>query len=112
MLYPTIGVPLPGKSIFHRCLLTWYTRCLNRAGANVQILNLYPYEAAIAQALAQCDGFYFPAGRISSRSGTGRRERADAGRQIQSEMTLNCSFLKKHFQHKNRCFASGGECSF
>lgn len=29
MLYPTIGVPLPGKSIFHRGLLTWYTRCLN-----------------------------------------------------------------------------------
>lgn len=62
MLYPTIGIPLPGKGILHRCLLTWYTRCLNRAGANVQILKLHPYPAAIAAALSQCDGFLFPGG--------------------------------------------------
>lgn len=62
MIYPTIGVPLPGNGIFHRHMLLWYTRCLRRAGANVQPLKLQPYPQALSGALEQCEGFLFPGG--------------------------------------------------
>ena len=62
MIYPTIGIPLPGNGIFQRHMLTWYARCLSRAGANVQMLPLHPYPKAISDALTKCEGFLFPGG--------------------------------------------------
>lgn len=62
MIYPTIGIPLPGNGMFHRCTQIWYARCLRRAGANVQFLKLHPYPLAISGALEQCEGFLFPGG--------------------------------------------------
>lgn len=62
MLYPTIGIPLMGGSIFRRCLQYPYARCLGRAGAAVQPLALHAFEGAVKDALEKCDGFLFPGG--------------------------------------------------
>lgn len=62
MLYPTIGVPFMGTSIFRRYDQYQYTRCLQRAGATVQTLALHVFSGAVDNALKTCDGFLFPGG--------------------------------------------------
>lgn len=62
MLYPTIGVPMIGKNLLYWYPQYQYTRCLRRAGAMVQLLELHAFEGAVTAAMEQCDGFLFPGG--------------------------------------------------
>ena len=51
MLYPTIGIPVMGKDLFHRYQQYKYIRCLRRAGASVQLLEPDASEEGTAAAL-------------------------------------------------------------
>lgn len=62
MLYPTIGLPMMGQSIFRHAAQYPYIRCLRRAGAAPRILPLIDSPEALNAALEQCDGFLFPGG--------------------------------------------------
>lgn len=62
MIYPVIGVPLMGKDIFHCYMQYKYTRCLKRAGANVELLAPDPSGETAKAALGRCAGFLFPGG--------------------------------------------------
>ncbi|MCI8566229.1 MAG: gamma-glutamyl-gamma-aminobutyrate hydrolase family protein [Lachnospiraceae bacterium] len=60
--YPVIGVPMPGRGLLGQYRLYFYTRCLERAGAVVRVLEP---EKGIQAALAageRCHGFLFPGG--------------------------------------------------
>ncbi len=62
MTTPMIGIPLMGTSMLRKYMQNKYTQCLKNAGAAVKILEPIPGSAAIAQYLAECDGFLFPGG--------------------------------------------------
>lgn len=63
MIYPTIGIPMAGKGIFHHYAQFWCSRCLQRAGASVEKLALHSSPGAMEAALKQCDGFLFSGGQ-------------------------------------------------
>lgn len=62
MLYPTVGVPIIGKSLFHRYLQYKYTRPLQRARASIQLLMPDTSAQAMSDAISHCTGFLFPGG--------------------------------------------------
>lgn len=62
MLYPSIGLPMMGTSIFRHYFQRPYIRCLNRAGASPRILSLSGSPGVLKAALEQCDGFLFAGG--------------------------------------------------
>lgn len=62
MLYPTIGIPVMGKDLFHRYQQYKYIRCLRRAGASVQLLEPDASEEGLISVLNRCVGFLFPGG--------------------------------------------------
>ena len=72
MLYPVVGVPLVGTDLYSRYMQYKYIRCLERAGAKVQLLapdrmgGVGAGEALGAESLESvielCAGFLFPGG--------------------------------------------------
>lgn len=72
MLYPVIGVPLLGTDLYCRYMQYKYTRCLERAGARVQLLAFNMTGNAgdgkvqgprsLEEVLELCAGFVFPGG--------------------------------------------------
>lgn len=61
VVYPVVGIPMPGKNWLSRYMRYKYTRCLERAGAVVRILEPAAPEA-LAEAGERCQGFLFPGG--------------------------------------------------
>ncbi len=62
MLQPTIGIPLMGRSLFHRYMQYKYIQYLERDGAQVLLLPPDNITEVIAQSLQRCQGFLFPGG--------------------------------------------------
>ncbi len=62
MLYPTIGIPRAGKGIFHHYTQFFCIRCLQRAGATVEVLPARLSPDAADPVLTRCDGFLFSGG--------------------------------------------------
>ncbi len=62
MLYPMIGVPKLGDSLLRQYFQYQYTRCLKKAGAQVQILTPSAGAGSVEHALKTCSGFLFPGG--------------------------------------------------
>ena len=62
MLYPTIGIPMPGKDLLSRYMYYPYIRCLRKSGATVQFLMPSAETLDDNRAFTQCDGLLFPGG--------------------------------------------------
>lgn len=62
MLYPRIGIPFMGQDLFCRYQQYKYSRCLQRAGAQVLLLTPDTSAEAMTAATDQCAGFLFPGG--------------------------------------------------
>lgn len=62
MIYPIIGMPRLGDGLFHQYMQFPYIRCLQKAGASVQLLKPDVSQGAVEAVLEQCAGFLFPGG--------------------------------------------------
>ena len=62
MLYPAIGIPMLRKGLLSRFGQFKYIRCLQRAGATIQMLVPGAASVDVGEAVSQCDGFLFPGG--------------------------------------------------
>lgn len=62
MLYPTIGIPVPGKDLLSRCMYYPYIRCLRKSGATIKLLIPSIETQYDPGAFDRCDGLLFPGG--------------------------------------------------
>lgn len=62
MLYPTIGIPVPGKDLLSRCMYYPYIRCLRKSGATIKLLIPSIETQYDPEAFDRCDGLLFPGG--------------------------------------------------